>query len=349
MNELHFLLMKMMKQIAGDRTIYGLYHLLKGKKSSQTIQDASMYGLLPYFRIVPSLTRVVFDQHVAYLHHQGYIKAKENQVYVVTESGLACLKEKERHTPFLSNLNGYKYSDMAATFWKRLSLLIQTTSHVRKESKTFQPIIQDEETTLWVKHFLLHSGYTREELANKLYEECYRFLATRSEEEASIFVLRLTGHDRIGWTNEQIARKFSLDTWRVYFFIQQLLHEWIAIIQQQEEYVLLTYVCPVEETMQLSHSTKTTYKMLQKGLSIDDISKRRRLKRNTIEDHVVEIALYDRQLNIYLFLSKEKYKRIEQTYKDLQTKKLRKLKETVGDDVSYFEIRLVLARAGNVR
>jgi uncharacterized protein YpbB len=347
MNALHFLLMKMMKQIAGDRTVYGLYHLLKGKRSSQTIQDASMYGLLSYFRIIPSLTRVVYDEHITYLYQRGYITARDNQVYELTESGRHCLEKYERHTPFPSRLNGYEYSDMAMTFWKRLSLLVQTTSHMKKGNKTFQPIIQDGETTAWVKGFLLHSGYTKDVLANKLYGECSRFLATRREEEAMIVVLRLTGHDRIGWTNEQIARKLSLDAWRVYFIIQQLLHEWIHEMKHQNDYPLLQCMCPAEDKIQLSHSTKTTYEMLQKGFSIDDISKRRGLKQNTIEDHIVEIALYDRQLNVYLFLSKEKYMRIEQTYKTLQTRKLRKLKETVGDDVSYFEIRLVLARAGN--
>ncbi|GGE55709.1 helix-turn-helix domain-containing protein [Priestia taiwanensis] len=346
MNELHFLLMKMMKQIAGDRTIYGLYHLLKGKKSSQTIQDASMYGLLPYFRIIPSLTRPVFDEHITYLRQRGYIKAKENSVYELTDSGLAHLLEQEKIAPLPTKMNGYKYSDVAMTFWRRLSLLVQTISHMKQGSKTFQPIIQDEETTKWVKQFLLHSGYMRDELAEKVHEECYRFLVTRSEEEATIFVLRLTGHDRIGWTNEQIGRKLGMHSWRVYFIAQQLLHEWIRIIRQRGEYALLAYICPAEETMLLSHSTKTTYELLQKGFSIDDISKRRGLKRNTIEDHIIEIALYDRQLNIELFLSKEKYKRIEGAYHTYKTRKLRQLKEALEDDISYFEIRLVLARIG---
>ncbi len=39
-----------LQKINGERTIYSIYHLLKGKKSSQTIQDTHLFHLQPLFQ-----------------------------------------------------------------------------------------------------------------------------------------------------------------------------------------------------------------------------------------------------------------------------------------------------------
>ena len=39
-----------LQKINGERTIYSIYHLLKGKKSSQTIQDTHLFHLQSLFQ-----------------------------------------------------------------------------------------------------------------------------------------------------------------------------------------------------------------------------------------------------------------------------------------------------------
>ncbi len=45
-----------------------------------------------------------------------------------------------------------------------------------------------------------------------------------------------------------------------------------------------------------------------------------------------------------MFIEKNKIKRVKQVIETLQTRKLRALKQAVGEEISYFEIRLVLAQ-----
>ena len=72
------------------------------------------------------------------------------------------------------------------------------------------------------------------------------------------------------------------------------------------------------------------------------------LKVATIEDHFVEIALREKDFSIEMFMEKEKVDKVIKVIEALQTRKLRVLKQAVGEDISYFEVRLVLARMEGV-
>lgn len=93
-----------------------------------------------------------------------------------------------------------------------------------------------------------------------------------------------------------------------------------------------------------SLSTKKTYQLWRQGRSLDEIATIRNLKVATIEDHFVEIALRERDFSIEIFMEKNKIKHVQRIIETLQTRKLRVLKQAVGEEISYFEIRLVLAQ-----
>ena len=54
-----------LQKINGERTIYSIYHLLKGKKSSQTIQDTHLFHLQPLFQTETNLSRNELEKIVA--------------------------------------------------------------------------------------------------------------------------------------------------------------------------------------------------------------------------------------------------------------------------------------------
>lgn len=72
------------------------------------------------------------------------------------------------------------------------------------------------------------------------------------------------------------------------------------------------------------------------------------MKVATIEDHFVEIALREKDFSIEMFMEKEKIDKVIKVIEALQTRKLRVLKQAIGEDISYFEVRLVLARMEGV-
>ena len=58
------------------------------------------------------------------------------------------------------------------------------------------------------------------------------------------------------------------------------------------------------------------------------------MKVATIEDHFVEIALREKEFSIEMFMEKEKMEKVTKVIEALQTRKLRVLKQAVGEEIS---------------
>lgn len=85
-----------------------------------------------------------------------------------------------------------------------------------------------------------------------------------------------------------------------------------------------------------------TYRLYKEGLNPAAIAKERNLTVQTIEGH---LAYYIEQgeINIEQLVSREKLLRIEPVVKDFEEGSITPLKEQLGDDITYGEIRMVIA------
>lgn len=324
-----------LNRIGSDRTISATFYILKGKKSHQTIQDIHLFKLTSYFCIFPDLLRIEYDNKLAELKKEGYVLFSENDILSISNKARKFICNE-----LLPSLNGYIYGKSSQMFWKRLHLLTQTISNLI-ENKRFRPNIIDEDVQFFVKKYVLTIQYSKEQLNQILFEECYKFLQSREKTECEIFVRKLTGANKIGLTNKQIAEVLSIDEWDVHLIFQSILHN---LLEQIEEYPLLKSICPPLEIEKLGDSTNKTKKLIELNKSIDEISEIRKLKRSTVEDHIIEIVMNETNFSIEQFVSIEKQKIIQEIYKQLSTKKLKVMKENLDSDISYFEIRMVLAR-----
>ncbi|WP_161974825.1 helix-turn-helix domain-containing protein [Bacillus timonensis] len=337
----------------GERTVYGIYHLLNGKKSSQTIGDANLFSLTSLFGTLKPLDRELFDKEIKWLHQLSMIKeiTPTSNKFVLTESGSSILNSEYKKKPIPDHLNGWKYNDHSLILWRRLSLLTQVLSNLINGKKRYTPIQQEDTVFEWVKKFLMKNGHNRYELSECLYKEVLHSLERVSEIEATIFVMRLTSSTRIGYTIEQISSILNEDeTWCQILFLHTL-HSIVKQLEMNEQkFPILVSMTETnhDNNVLFTASTKTTYQMLLQGKTIDEIAHFRNLKRNTIEDHVVEITHQIPDFSIDQFVSSEHQQLILSAYQMLQTKQLKPIKEKLSNDISYFEIRLILARIGDI-
>lgn len=324
-----------LNRIGSDRTISATFYILKGKKSSQTIQDIHLFKLTPYFCVFPDLLRSEYDNKLVELKKEGYVSFSENNILSITNKAREIICSE-----LLPSLNGYTYGKSSQIFWKRLHLLTQTISNLM-ENKRFRPNIVDEDVQFFVKKYVLTIQYSKEQLNRFLFEECYKFLQSRRKTECEIFVRKLSGANKIGLTNKQIAEALSVDEWDIHLILQSILHN---LLEKIDEYPLLKSICPPFEIEKIGDSTNKTKKLIELNKSIDEISVIRKLKRSTVEDHIIEIVMNETNFPIEKFVSVDKQKIIQEIYNQLSTKKLKVMKENLESDISYFEIRMVLAR-----
>lgn len=349
---LKILILYCLKIIEGQRSIYSILHLLKGKKSAQTIQDAHFFQLTKLFSAFPYLDRADLEDVICDLENGALIHPNSSNSFLLTEAGTRYLNDNLRMNPIPSSLNGWKYHQVAELFWERLSLTIQVISHLNNHDTKYIPIQRKKDIHQWLKVFLQTTALNREALSKKINEEMVNCLEDSKEIDPSILIFRLTGYNTIGFTAAQVAEWKSMDF--VFYHIQfmGLIHFMLErIYSNSTEYPILYKL--VEISNQIDHdllpitlSAKKTYKFLTKGLMIDDIVRVRGLKRSTIEDHIVEIALNLKDFDISPFVSQEKQNLIKAAVRGSISKQLRQIRLQVPS-ADYFDIRLTLTRVGD--
>ncbi|MBS4191073.1 helix-turn-helix domain-containing protein [Bacillus sp. FJAT-49705] len=341
------LILYCLHRIDRQRTIFSIFHLLKGKKSAQTIQDAHFFQLTNLFHTFTDLTRTEFEELVLEMEKQGYLEGFPHQSFRLTSDGYKHMELFFEKQPIPMSLNGWKFHQVTELFWERLSLAVQVVSHLKSWDSKFIPIQRKKELHSWLKGFIQRTGLNREELGVKLYEELVDCLEEYKENDPSLLVLRLTGYQIIGLTTRQAAEKMNVDndTYQLRFIA--LIHYMLENIQENPtDYpILRLFVTEDNEIFPLTHSAKKTYDLLKKGFFIEEIARIRRLKSNTIEDHIVEISLNSSSFDISSFVSTEKQKLILDAIMASNSKQLKQIRQFIPD-ANYFEIRLVLTRVG---
>jgi uncharacterized protein YpbB len=344
MMQLESIILYSVKQLNRERTIYSVYHLLNGKKSSQTIQDAHLFSLKKFFGIYEQLTRDSFDEiHQSMVEKNWLINIGE-QRYDVTTSGMTLLENK----PLPKYINGWTFHQISSLFWERLSLLIQVVSNLAFRESRYIPIQKNKDVHIWLKAALKDITVPRMEMGTAVYSELNECFNTVKDMDPSLLVFRLTGFQQIGLTPLQVAKKLNLDFHDYQIGFTNTLHYLIQkIMEDGNQFKILPYL--IHDLMQddeLTLSSRKTQALLLKGYSLDMIANLRHLKLSTIEDHLVELALNVKDFSIDTYVDSELQNMILEVSRQKVTKQLKVIKEKVGA-ATYFQIRLVLAKYGD--
>ncbi|GKV65657.1 MULTISPECIES: helix-turn-helix domain-containing protein [unclassified Sporosarcina] len=336
------ILLTMFQHLHGERSASGVYHILRGKRSGQTLQDVENYQLKPFYALFPALSAADFQQLIERMMEEGLIHTEE-QVVFVTAKGHNQLPNEEWH------FNGWEYRGKEREFMKRLALTVQTLSQLRSGETMFTPIQNELHIQQFVKEFIRsHRQTTR--LADSLRQEFELLLneATFSEVQCTILMYRLTGHQKTAFTWDQLAEVLELPVETIQLYFLESLHKALDFIGRSEELPLLTTLsagCRVE--IYLTQSAERSRKLFQQGFSIEQIASLRQLKLSTIEDHMIEMAANSLHFPFARFISEEQIEKVWQHIDRLQTKRLRLLKEQ-SPELSYFELRLIIMHGRRV-
>jgi uncharacterized protein YpbB len=334
------------RQMNGERTTSGLFHILTGKKSSQVIQDGKLFTLSNLFGTMSNITYAAFTSIVHSLSKEGLIIWNSDNHPLITDYGVDCLTEYLKEHAIPNHLNGWRYRDMSIVFWRRITLFVQTLSHLRIDDRHFYPIQNDPDILMWVKNHFPFEEKAQVHAAEMLYGEFYHFLQTIDPKDAENIVYRLTRSGRVGKTTTQIASLLSMDPVECSYRFQGAIHQLIRQLLEDPGRApgLYTFVKDLDRPYTLTESTLKTYKLLQKNFPLEEVATFRRLKMNTIEDHIVEIAIHVLDFPIEHYITADAQEEIHRESIRLDTRKLKTIKESLGDRFSYFQIRLALAR-----
>lgn len=344
MNKVESILLYCLKKLNGERTMYSIYHLLNGKKSSQTIQDAHLFSLKRFFGIYDTLSRKSFERLIHLLAENQWIDNCGEQRWVLTPKGELCLNNID----LPKYLDGWDYHSYSLVFWERLSLFIQVASNFVYEETKYIPIQKNPDVHIWMKSILRQIPVPKQTLGSTVYSELVDCFFDASDIDPSVMIFRLTGYQQIGLTPGQTATKLNLDMHDYEIEFINIIHYLLQkIYQDYKRFPILSFIIrDFKQNDELTISSRKTWKLLKQGLTLEEIAQLRRLKLSTIEDHFVEFALHSDEFSIDDYVDKALQNAILHFARQSATRQLKLIKDKVNT-ASYFQIRLVLAKYGD--
>ncbi len=330
----------------GERTTSGLYHLLTGKKSSQTVQDGKLFGLSHLFGTFQGYKYATFIEKIHEFKKKGWVHLEENQKAILTELGESTLLEKLEKNPIPNALDGWRYGDIARVFWRRFSLFTQTLSYLLADDRKFHPIQNDPQVLAWVKHHFPKMQQERSRVSHHIHKELKFILQGFDTKTAENLVFRLTRYNRVGRTSSQMSDDLSMDTMECHIDFQAALHDLIRIVMDGRSQFpsLYLFISDLESKYTLTESTRKTYELIEAGYPHEKLPRIRNLKMSTIEDHIVELAIHVDDFQIEPFISDEDQVKIMESSRRLNSKKLKEIKKDLDEEFTYFQIRLTLSK-----
>lgn len=333
-------------KIRDERTINAIYHLLTGKQSIQTIQDAHLFHLGRFFALYKQLQIGEFKKQLVSLTEHNYIDKIEENQFTLTTKGLQLVNEYTDDTYYW---NGMKFHQIDELFMQRLFLIIQVWTNRQAGINRYIPIVEDVKVTAWVKRFYRQQGSNVSEHLRQLYEELIQLFEELPEVYPNLFIKQITTNRSIGLTDDQLASKYKRSSSHIYLMYKNYVHYMLRKIKETtNQYPLLQLLIEdlhnVHQKTTITNSAKMTEAFVKRGLSPNQIAAKRRLKVTTIYDHIVEIALHDQQFPMERFVSKEMQREVYEAVVRLNSFKLKNIKETISEEISYFQIRLALTR-----
>ena len=333
--------------IKQSRSIFSIFHLLKGKRGIQTVHDSRIFGLDLFYGIYPSLDKKLFEKQIEMFVNESYlIKSNRENVYSLTKKGHVWLENYLKHLR-LDYYNGLTFNQKAEVFFERLLLSIQTYANIHMKSFSFIPVIDNTAITNWVKNYYSSTvNVSPEEILYSLYTDLSFILNRFTDFEAEFFLDHFSGYKRYGMSTNQLSKKYNLNMIDIPLLRIAILHKMLFLIDEKKENltILPSFMLDKSNNPFITNTTMQTYNLLEQGLSPEEIQFKRNLKLNTIYDHIVEISLFDKSFDISKYVDGSIVEEIKIAIENTKTHKLKDIKEKLSSDISYFQIRLVLTR-----
>jgi ATP-dependent DNA helicase RecQ len=102
--------------------------------------------------------------------------------------------------------------------------------------------------------------------------------------------------------------------------------------------------CSFNQPVKKRSSDSITLEMLDQGMDLDMITITRNLSLNTVYSHIENLIIGGENIDIERFVSKEKIEVISNAILEIGGVALKPIKDILGDNYSYGEIRIVRAK-----
>ena len=319
-----------------------LLHTFQGKRTPSMFYLAERNGWHHAFARFNNISDVEIEKVLKGLFQKVLITQKDKG-FILTEKGQLISNEffEDRYYPQASS---FATGNIWKDFWDRYQLFVQTFSEMSYKNNRYTPIIKHPHHQENVRLLFQQFQQNKEILKANWIKEQYFLFEQLDENRANMLMDQLTGHERVGETKRQIQWQLDMAALEYSFYHQDTIEELLNIIQQHPEELAILYAImnqlQVETNHGLSVSTNASFQLLGQGHSISDIATIRRLKENTVREHILEMAFVLYDFPIKAFIPKNVYQDLNQAFEKNEDYSYKEAKSEF-EDLEFMYFRLV--------
>lgn len=261
-----------------------LYHLLRGKRTTSVLLYGFQFNTLHFFQLFPMLTEESFIRQIDWLTETGYLRTESTGEVQLTAQGA---QELINHPLPISAINSYRFGKTDQQMWRMLQFSVQVVSQLAAHERHYIPIEHSFYYQKQLKHVI--NQFTRVELIQATKNEWTRLFETLSDHEADFLANQFSGNQLIGKTIAQLVPPATSSVMQT-LFVTNTLHKLLHAICDQPASLLKQFIEPFLQQNE-NQSLNQTRVYFHQGLSVEELAEKRQLKKATIQDHLLELAI----------------------------------------------------------
>ncbi|MBO0439058.1 helix-turn-helix domain-containing protein [Candidatus Enterococcus ikei] len=309
-----------------------LYHLLKGKRTSSVLLYGFLYENLPFFQLTPELTEDQFNRKLDELVEQELLILNADNEAQLTVQGKQKLAQEKSCFTWIDN---YRFGKTDETIWRLVQFVVQVISHLSYEDKQYIPLEQSPLYQKQVKKYI--KSIPKVQLIETVRKELTEIFSYLPKKEANFFAQQFSGYQQIGKTSYQ-SMDDTDEPFQRFLQRKEMLHHLLhLILQMPEGSSLRALILPLVKQNE-NQSMNETKHYLAFQLSLEELAKQRRVKKSTVQDHLMELALTE-AFPFNTFITQKTYHLLDEHSGPYQEWVYRSIKQS-NPELDYFEFRL---------
>jgi uncharacterized protein YpbB len=309
-----------------------LYHLLKGKRTSSVLLYGFLYNNLHFFQLYPNLSQRQFNTWIEELCFEHLLEQDMQGHAFITEKGQKKLRQQVTINPWLNN---YHYGKTDENCWRLLQFSVQVVSHLSYADKNYSPLELSPFYQQQLKQAI--RGLSKKEFIAACRYEWFTLFSLLSAEEADFLAQQFSGYQFIGRTSYQ-AWPYQEDEAQAFLHRKAIFHHLLYLVTKLEDIKLLKRIIAPLLKQNENQSMNETKRYLNQQFSVAQIAQQRNIKKSTVQDHLIELALTN-DFPFQSFISAETCQLLGHLPAPYQYWQYRQLKEE-APTLDYFEFRL---------
>lgn len=273
------------------RRLRVIENVLKSRRTVSNLFWAQQYGLLKWLGAYRTLTRTHYDDELSQMQQAGWLTIQEQQVRLTSAGVIA--QEELRTTCYHPAFLDWYWLANTKMVEERFLLGVQVVSELSYHHQRYLPISNSVSELAFIKQWLRRWPGSIGELSHQLFCELLtvgQALASEDPRAANLLVDLLPGNLNSGMSMELICHSLKVDLDQAMLIKHDALLA-VAAYAHNTNGVLHSLLTDLLCSSPLSNTVLQSLTMLQRGLTIPEISQRRHLKANTIREHLLEAAI----------------------------------------------------------